>query len=179
MPSSLLQVVPNLLTTWDQQCEHNLSTACWQTCYKMREFSVCILHVCKSLSVFKRFCDKSCTKIHHNKYFCSNHHTKVLSLTCYFHFPTRPCDPVSMFQARPRRPRACNRHTDDISRAPRFPVWGCTHMQPCLQKPRDLRRRTWDECVVSNSPPWWARVEEGSLWISRHLVWYMRSAVYP
>jgi hypothetical protein len=27
--------VPNLLTTWDKQCEHNLLTACWQTCYKM------------------------------------------------------------------------------------------------------------------------------------------------
>jgi hypothetical protein len=22
-----------LLTTWDKQCEHNLLTACWQTCY--------------------------------------------------------------------------------------------------------------------------------------------------
>jgi hypothetical protein len=29
------QLVPNLLTTWDKQSEHNLLTACWQTFYKM------------------------------------------------------------------------------------------------------------------------------------------------
>jgi hypothetical protein len=28
----------NSLTTWDKQCEHNLLTACWQTCYKMWDF---------------------------------------------------------------------------------------------------------------------------------------------
>jgi hypothetical protein len=33
--TSWQQLVPNLLTTWDKQCEHNLLKACWQTCYKM------------------------------------------------------------------------------------------------------------------------------------------------
>ena len=33
--TSCQQVVPNLLTTCDKQCEDNLLTACWQTCYKM------------------------------------------------------------------------------------------------------------------------------------------------
>ena len=33
--TSCQQLVPKLLTTWDKQCEHNLLTACWQTCYKM------------------------------------------------------------------------------------------------------------------------------------------------
>jgi hypothetical protein len=37
----LLQVVSYLLTTWDKQCEHNLLTACWQTCYKMWDFCLC------------------------------------------------------------------------------------------------------------------------------------------
>ena len=30
--TSCQQLVPNLLTTWDKQCEHNLLTPCWQTC---------------------------------------------------------------------------------------------------------------------------------------------------
>jgi hypothetical protein len=29
--TSCSQFVPNLLTTWDKQSEHNLLTACWQT----------------------------------------------------------------------------------------------------------------------------------------------------
>jgi hypothetical protein len=42
----LLQVVNsllNLLTSWDKQCEHNLLTACWQTCCKMWDFYACTL----------------------------------------------------------------------------------------------------------------------------------------
>jgi hypothetical protein len=40
--TSCSQLVSKLLTTLDKQCEHNLLTACfWQTCYKMRDFSVC------------------------------------------------------------------------------------------------------------------------------------------
>jgi hypothetical protein len=31
--TSCQQFVANLLTTLDKQCEHNLLTACWQTCY--------------------------------------------------------------------------------------------------------------------------------------------------
>jgi hypothetical protein len=43
----LLQVVNSLFQicwqlAWDKQCEHNLLTACWQTCYKMWDFYVCI-----------------------------------------------------------------------------------------------------------------------------------------
>jgi hypothetical protein len=34
------QLVPYLSSTWDKQCEHNLLTACWQTCYKMWDFYV-------------------------------------------------------------------------------------------------------------------------------------------
>jgi hypothetical protein len=41
LSTRLLQLVPNLSTTWDKQCEHNLLTAWWQTCYKMRDFYVC------------------------------------------------------------------------------------------------------------------------------------------
>ena len=41
----LLQVVnsfvPNLLTTCNKPCEHNLLTACLQTCYKLWDFYVC------------------------------------------------------------------------------------------------------------------------------------------
>jgi hypothetical protein len=37
----LLQVVNSLFQTWDKQCEHNLLTACWQTCYKMWDFYAC------------------------------------------------------------------------------------------------------------------------------------------
>jgi hypothetical protein len=33
--TSCYQLVPNLLTTWDKQCEHNLLTACWQACCKI------------------------------------------------------------------------------------------------------------------------------------------------
>jgi hypothetical protein len=33
--TSWQQLVLNLLTTWDKQCENNLLTAYWQTCYKM------------------------------------------------------------------------------------------------------------------------------------------------
>jgi hypothetical protein len=33
--TSCQQVIPNLLTTCDKQCEYILLTACWQTCYKM------------------------------------------------------------------------------------------------------------------------------------------------
>jgi hypothetical protein len=36
----LTRVVPNLLTTWDKQCEHNLLPACW-TFYKMWDLCVC------------------------------------------------------------------------------------------------------------------------------------------
>jgi hypothetical protein len=39
--TSCSQFVPYLLTTWDKQCEHNLLTACWQTCYKMWDSYVC------------------------------------------------------------------------------------------------------------------------------------------
>ena len=38
-PSSLSQVVPNLLTTLDKQSEHNLLTACWQTFHKIGDFN--------------------------------------------------------------------------------------------------------------------------------------------
>jgi hypothetical protein len=38
--SDLLEQPCNLLTTCDKQCEHNLLTACWQTCYKMWDFYV-------------------------------------------------------------------------------------------------------------------------------------------
>ena len=34
--TSCYQLLPNLLTTWDKKWEHNLLTACRQTCYKMR-----------------------------------------------------------------------------------------------------------------------------------------------
>ena len=33
-----------MLTTCDKQCEDNLLTACWQTCYKMWNFCVCMSH---------------------------------------------------------------------------------------------------------------------------------------
>ena len=33
--SSLLKVVNNLFQTWNKQWEHNLSTACEQTCYNL------------------------------------------------------------------------------------------------------------------------------------------------
>jgi hypothetical protein len=36
------QLLPNLLTTWDKQCEHNLLTACLQACYKMWDFYACM-----------------------------------------------------------------------------------------------------------------------------------------
>ena len=39
--TSLLQIVNSLFQTWDKQCEHNLLTACWQSCYKMWDFCVC------------------------------------------------------------------------------------------------------------------------------------------
>jgi hypothetical protein len=39
--TSCQEVVPNLLTTCDKQCEYILLTACWQTCYKMWDFYVC------------------------------------------------------------------------------------------------------------------------------------------
>jgi hypothetical protein len=42
--TSCQQVVPNLLTTCDKQCEYILLTACWQTCYKMRDFYVCTVY---------------------------------------------------------------------------------------------------------------------------------------
>jgi hypothetical protein len=42
--TSCSQLVPNLLTTGDKQYEYNLLTACWQTCYKMLDFSVCTLN---------------------------------------------------------------------------------------------------------------------------------------
>jgi hypothetical protein len=34
------KVVPNLLTTWDKQCEQNLLTTCWQTS-KMWDYCAC------------------------------------------------------------------------------------------------------------------------------------------
>ena len=42
--TSCSQLVPNLLTTGDKQCEYNLLMACWQTCYKMLDLSVCTLN---------------------------------------------------------------------------------------------------------------------------------------
>ena len=36
--TSCQQVVPNMLTTCDKQCEYILFTVCWQTCYKMWDF---------------------------------------------------------------------------------------------------------------------------------------------
>jgi hypothetical protein len=41
--TSCQQVVPNLLTTYNKQCEYTLLTACWHTCYKMWDFYVCTL----------------------------------------------------------------------------------------------------------------------------------------
>jgi hypothetical protein len=41
--TSCQQVVPNLLTTCDKQCEYILLTACEQTCNKLVRFYVCIL----------------------------------------------------------------------------------------------------------------------------------------
>jgi hypothetical protein len=38
--TSCQQVVPKRLTTCHKQCEDNLLTACWQTCYKMWDFCV-------------------------------------------------------------------------------------------------------------------------------------------
>ena len=40
--TSCQQLVPNLLTSCNKPCEHNLLTACLQTCYKLRDFYVCI-----------------------------------------------------------------------------------------------------------------------------------------
>jgi hypothetical protein len=37
--------IRNLLTTWDKQCEHKLLTACWQTCYKMWDFCICVYYM--------------------------------------------------------------------------------------------------------------------------------------
>jgi hypothetical protein len=36
--TSCSQLVPNVLTTWDKQCEHNLLTAYWQTCSRCETF---------------------------------------------------------------------------------------------------------------------------------------------
>ena len=38
--TSCWQLVPNLLTTCNKQCEYNLLTACLQTCYKLWDFYV-------------------------------------------------------------------------------------------------------------------------------------------
>ena len=38
--TSCSQFVPNLLTTWDKQCEDNLLTTCWQTCYTRKNAQV-------------------------------------------------------------------------------------------------------------------------------------------
>ena len=39
--ASCWQLVPNLLTTCNKPCEHNLLTACLHTCYKLWDFYVC------------------------------------------------------------------------------------------------------------------------------------------
>ena len=38
----MLQVVNNLLATWDKRGEHKLLTASLQTCCKLRDFYVCV-----------------------------------------------------------------------------------------------------------------------------------------
>ena len=41
--TSCHQVVPNLLTTGDKQCEYILLTACWQTCYNLCVFTCVVV----------------------------------------------------------------------------------------------------------------------------------------
>jgi hypothetical protein len=48
-------------TTWDKQCEHNLLTACWQTCYKMWDFYVCTY--VKISHLVQVWCHQVCYKL--------------------------------------------------------------------------------------------------------------------
>jgi hypothetical protein len=52
------------LTTWDKQCEHNLLTACLQTCCKMWDFYVCSKSANKpSTTCVSTYCPKLSTSL--------------------------------------------------------------------------------------------------------------------
>ena len=49
--TSCYQLVPNLLTTCTKPCEHNLLTACWQTCCKLWDFCSYTVQCCSAICI--------------------------------------------------------------------------------------------------------------------------------